>query len=793
MATTLTLYSSAFTASKFSTGISAGCAQTGNNFLPQNTFTAECWASTTNPAAIKVCLAQANAFWMGCDASGNAIAKYGASTKEVTLSTTVSVVDNIAHHFELDLTASGAYFFVDGVLAASSATTPTAAGVNLSAGKPFEVRSLRGSGVSYFDWTGIVDEAAVWTTTRHTSGFTVPSSPYAGNETGLYGLWHLDGDGVDSATGGSAATAVTMTGPTSGTVGSASSNFTVGADGTITGTVVVTPSDGGAGGAFTPTTVSISSGSTTGTFAYTAASAGAKTISVTNNGGLSNPSSITYTASAAAATAVTMTGPTTGTVGSASSNFTVGANGVITGTVIVTPSDGGAGGTFTPTTVSISSGSPTGTFTYTAASTGAKTVSVTNNGGLSNPSSITFTASSGAVSPKLPNDVGIVYSPYNWLTNSSAAKSINPGAYFKTIFSGSSCTLNFDVSNLSAPYPRLLICVDKRTWQMAAVAATVSVTMPTGEDSNKHLLEVIYDAATETVNRWNSPQNTAVVLTGITLASGSDTLAAPTKRPINILCYGDSITEGVRTLALTGASYDLDRNSASICWPLALGECLGAEVGVVGFGLTGINTAGSGNVPALGSSYAYLWASQARNFTPAPKYCVWLEGTNDGSSSTVTNGIAALNGMLSAMAGTKFALVRPLNGTSQETYLQSIASGCSDPSRVAYISSSGFWSSSDSSDSLHPYGYADIASVAPAMASAIRSAFPEASSTWDTVIDGTYTAKSLLRLMSSALLGKVSGAGSNAPVFRDLSDTKNRISATTDSSGNRTAVTLDGS
>lgn len=192
------------------------------------------------------------------------------------------------------------------------------------------------------------------------------------------------------------ATAVTMSGPTSGTVGTPSTNFTVGANGTISGTVVVTPSDGGAGGTFNPTSVSISSGTPTATFTYTASSSGAKTISVTNNGSLTNPSNITYTASVAAATAVTMTGPTSGAVGSPSTNFTVGANGAITGTVVVTPSDGGGGGSFSPTSVSISSGTPTANFTYTPASTGAKTISVTNNGGLTNPSNITYTASGAA-------------------------------------------------------------------------------------------------------------------------------------------------------------------------------------------------------------------------------------------------------------------------------------------------------------------------------------------------------------------------------------------------------------
>lgn len=98
-------------------------------------------------------------------------------------------------------------------------------------------------------------------------------------------------------------------------------------------------------------------------------------------------------AAAGPATAITLTGPSSGSVGLPSTNFTVGANGTITGTITVTPNDGGGGGTFTPTSVAISSGTPTATFTYTAASAGTKTIGVTNSGGLSNPSSISYVAS----------------------------------------------------------------------------------------------------------------------------------------------------------------------------------------------------------------------------------------------------------------------------------------------------------------------------------------------------------------------------------------------------------------
>lgn len=240
------------------------------------------------------------------------------------------------------------------------------------------------------------------TTLSLTNGSPTGTFTYTAATTGAKTIGITDNGGLTDATSltytsnAAPATAVTMTGPSSGTVGTASTNFTIGANGSITGTVTVTPSDAGQGGTFTPSTRNISSGTPTGTFTYTAASSGAKTISVSNNGGLTNPSNITFTASAAAATAITMTGPTSGVVGSASSVFNIGANGVISGTVVVTPSDSAGGGSFSPSSVSISSGSPTATFTYTAASAGAKTISVSDNGGLTDPATITYTATAAA-------------------------------------------------------------------------------------------------------------------------------------------------------------------------------------------------------------------------------------------------------------------------------------------------------------------------------------------------------------------------------------------------------------
>jgi len=52
------------------------------------------------------------------------------------------------------------------------------------------------------------------------------------------------------------------------------------------------------------------------------------------------------------------------------------------------------------------------------------------------------------------------------------------------------------------------------------------------------------------------------------------------------------------------------------------------------------------------------------------------------------------------------------------------------------------------------------------------------------------TVRQFARLAASVLFGKSTISGSNRK-YRDKADTKDRISATTDGNGQRTAVTLD--
>jgi hypothetical protein len=64
---------------------------------------------------------------------------------------------------------------------------------------------------------------------------------------------------------------------------------------------------------------------------------------------------------------------------------------------------------------------------------------------------------------------------------------------------------------------------------------------------------------------------------------------------------------------------------------------------------------------------------------------------------------------------------------------------------------------------------------------------------WDEVVEGALTARQLLRVFLSALAGLSSGGGTVTIRFRDEGDSMDRIVASVDANGNRTAIALDGS
>jgi lysophospholipase L1-like esterase len=338
-----------------------------------------------------------------------------------------------------------------------------------------------------------------------------------------------------------------------------------------------------------------------------------------------------------------------------------------------------------------------------------------------------------------PNDSNLVYSPYNWDLSSVRAMTINPGAYLRASIVGTPTAISalFDASDdTQSVLPEVAIKVDDGPWTTYTVASSIALTLPATNGWAKHSVQMVMKSSWRGSgnSRWG-PTSQDVKFLGFLTSPGTCTSAAITKRALNILIYGDSITEGCYTLNNTSAN-TTDQDSALQGWAYLQAEVLGAEVGVVGFSNQGMVVVGTGNVPAFPSTYTLLYGSgPTRSFSsPTPDVIVINQGTNDGNGGASTstfqaNYLAALNALLVATPKTTIILaMRPFGGSgsfpnaaAMAPYIQAARAACSDPTRVFYINTTGWLDTTDTNDGLHPYGHANITALAPLLASAIRS------------------------------------------------------------------------
>jgi lysophospholipase L1-like esterase len=313
MAYNITLTSPSYNASgKFGQSLNGGTGTAPIAALPTNgTFTIELWLKqSSNPGATKVALGS-NAFFIGCDSAGNVLAHYGSGgsgSGEVTLSTTgKTIVDGAWHHVELDLSSAGGKLFLDGVLVASNASTMAQANAGYTGNITFRTYTVAG-----YDWPGEIDEVAIWSTANHSTAFSAPTTAIADGTSGLTALWHLNGNGSDTASQTPTAPA-TPSAPVATVASSTSATvvLTAPSDGgsAITGyTVTSSPAGGVDSNAGSTSLTHTITGLTTGT-AYTF------TFTATNAVGTSSPSP--------ASNSVT---PTSTTLASGSASFVSATN-----------------------------------------------------------------------------------------------------------------------------------------------------------------------------------------------------------------------------------------------------------------------------------------------------------------------------------------------------------------------------------------------------------------------------------------------------------------------------------
>ena len=708
----------AYASGEFGNALNSSSGYCANPFPINGVWMLEAWVKTSVTGALQVAAGANGTGWIGNN-KGMAEARYGFTANgktEITLTTTINIADGAWHHLRLFVNANGGRFFVDGVGANGNTTTPDAAGMKYDA--ILGVGTF--GGVGGFDWGGLVDEVALFSTTpANDNVFTPPTSAYANNTAGLVALWHFEGNLNDSA---GAAAAVLPGAPIIGLT-------TAGA---ATGAVTFTPGTAGTN----PTTSYVATASTgetaTGSaspIAFGSLSVGvARTIHVqaisSDGTGPASAESNSITPSASTdTTPPILTGTVSlGTPGSTSIpiSYPAGADNVaVVG--YETSIDGGAtyvsvGNTTTPVIAGLTPGTAYPALRVRAFDAAAlrSTPYIASPAGFTTAPS--FTAS-------------VNWSPGNWGFGPNFAQAVNPGAWFEFVATGSGATLNFDVSGLVQPFPQITWRADRHGPIYSTPIAAAVVLSPASDtsdyaDKGGHFYEVLFKSASENgggtlgFSRWG-PQQAALRLTGITTDANKVLSKPAADTRGSMLGASDSIFETVRSVNATAAN-DTDRNDAGQGFMLELANQLGLRYGNIGFGGTGYTVSGSGGVPALPSTIGYIYSGMSRTMPPDLELFVLGPGINDGGNNVQNNCTTILNYLLGVMpAAAKIAIMRPLNG-GHESELQAAIAACSNPSRCGYIDTTGVFRQADSYEGLHPYGPENIR-IARMLATPIRA------------------------------------------------------------------------
>lgn len=315
------------------------------------------------------------------------------------------------------------------------------------------------------------------------------------------------------------------------------------------------------------------------------------------------------------------------------------------------------------------------------------------------------------------NDASVVYglSPYNWYQNGSTSlKTVNPGAYIKFNFTGTSLAVVVDVSSLTAAstasglYPVIAYTVDgvRTTAQLTSSSSSVVLATGLADATHTFKLDLIGVDESGTIDRWNTP-SMALTITSFTVDTGKAASQVTLNSGGFYLSYGDSITEGAVVLAnATNPPTYAQVEDATLGYQQLIASYLNMEYGNCAFAGQSW-TGGVSNVPGLPTSYTSLYSGQSRTFSPAPTIVTVNMGTNGSvTAGTVTSFMTSLRA--SVGPGGQINMFIPFgqqNASAITTGYNNYVSGAPTDARVNLIDLSTTGSgivSANSYDTVHP-------------------------------------------------------------------------------------------
>jgi lysophospholipase L1-like esterase len=299
-----------------------------------------------------------------------------------------------------------------------------------------------------------------------------------------------------------------------------------------------------------------------------------------------------------------------------------------------------------------------------------------------------------------PSDPRIVLEG-QWGQQPGVAITVNSGSRISFSYAGESVQLLFDTAGLTVA-PHLWITVDDGEPALHLIEdPVIELTAPTG----RHQVEVVVKDVNEHVNRWNPPFECAVVFAGLLLEVNSRLRLSGRPGGPRLEFYGDSITQGVRSLSTHSESEGADGTTT---YAYLTARAFGATSHQVGFGSQGIIKPGNGEVPPGPESFGWNFAGSPAERVTAPDVVVLNLGVNDETLEPEPYA-AYVARVRSAYPETTIVSLTPFNGKHADTIAAAVKS-LDDPNIVC-IDSTGWITEDDCTDLVHPSvaGHAKIA------------------------------------------------------------------------------------
>jgi lysophospholipase L1-like esterase len=300
----------------------------------------------------------------------------------------------------------------------------------------------------------------------------------------------------------------------------------------------------------------------------------------------------------------------------------------------------------------------------------------------------------------VPFDPGEVVAPSDprivlegqWGQQPGVAITVNSGSRISFSYAGERLQLLFDTDGLTVA-PHLWITVDDGEPSLHVLdGPVIELSAPDG----RHQVSVVVKDVNEHVNRWNPPFECAVVFAGLVLDVRSALRLSGRPGGPRLEFYGDSITQGVRSLSEHPESEGADGTTS---YAYLTARAFGATSYQVGFGSQGISKPGNGEVPAGVDSFGWNFAgSPAERVEPSDVVVINL-GVNDPTLE-IEEYADYVRRVRAAYPSATLVSLTPFNGKHADT-IQAAVKSLDDPNLVC-IDSTGWINEDDCTDQVHP-------------------------------------------------------------------------------------------